>query len=117
MDELLTPDWKQTRPTATDVAEMCARIEVVPAGLQLEVVDEFIKRGREIHRNGGAYLAAFEVKRHPVFDWFASRNRLTDEQLLDSLLGHPCIRRALPELFMLSPLRVKSGLTMYDRFL
>ena len=117
MGELLTPDWKQLRPSAADVAEMWARIEVVPASPQLQVFDEFIKRVRESHRNGGAYLAAFDVERYPVFDWFASRNRLTDEELLDSLLGHPSIRRSLPELFMLSPLRVKSGLAMYDQFL
>lgn len=117
MGELLAPDWKQPRPTATDVAEMCVRIEVVPASPQLQVFDEFIKRVRESHRNGGAYLTTFDVGADQVFDWFASRNRLADDGLLDFLLLHPSIRQALPELFRHLPQRVKSELAMYDQFL
>jgi hypothetical protein len=115
--ELLEPDWKQERPTAADVQDMSDRIELIPVSLQVQVLDDFIAQVRQSHGNGGAYLAAFDVGPDRVFDWFASRNRLWDERLLDLLLVHPAIRRALPMLIVPFPRRIKSGLAMYDQFL
>jgi hypothetical protein len=115
--ELLSPDWKQLRPIAADVEEMCGHIDLTLVSSQVQAFDKFIKQVRESHSSGGAYLTTFDVGADQVFDWFASRNRLTDEELLDSLLLHPSIRQALPELFRHLPQRVKSGLVMYDPFL
>jgi hypothetical protein len=117
MTELLTPDWKQPRPTFSDVQEMCGRIELTSVNPRVQVLEEFIAQVRKSHDNGGAHLALFDVGSDHVFDWFASRNRLTDEELLDTLLTHPSVQRALPELFLAPHERVTSGLAWYDEFL
>jgi len=115
--ELLEPDWKQPRPTAIEVHEMCGRVQLTPVNLPAQPFDVFLKRVRESHYSGGAHLAAFDVGADPVFDWFSSRNRLWDEGLLDSLLVHPAIRQALPELLIPSSPPVQSELAMSDQFL
>jgi hypothetical protein len=115
--ELLEPNWKQIRPTAVEVHKMCGRIQLTVRNLSEEPFDSFLQRLRESHVNGGAYLAAFDVGADSVFDWFASRNRLTDENLLDGLLSHPFIGQTLPELLIPSSRELNSGLTMTNQFL
>jgi hypothetical protein len=51
-----------------------------------------------------------------IFDWFASRNRLDDERLIDSLFVHPTIREALSEV-QIPESKVETGLKMADPFL
>lgn len=50
------------------------------------------------HTNGGAFLAAFEVGTNSDFDWFASRNRLLEFDILPLLLARTEVRDALPTL-------------------
>jgi len=115
--ELLTPDWQQPRPKIVDVQAMCRRIQLTPESVQMPSLGNFIEQVRKSHTNGGAYLVVFDVGADPVFDWFASRNRLADDDLLDQLLLHPAVRQALPNLFLPVPKRIESGLAMYDQFL
>jgi hypothetical protein len=115
--ELMEPNWKQARPTWVDVQEICGRIHLEPASLPALPFERFLKQVRDSHDNGGAHLVAFDVGPNLVFDWFASRNRLTDERLLDSLLVHPAIRQALPELLIPSSLKAESGLAFADQFI
>jgi hypothetical protein len=92
---LLEPDWAQPRPTWKEVQLACRQISLVRVNLPEEPFGEFLRCLRQSHSNGGAYLAAFEVSHDHIFDWFASRNRLTDERLLDLLIVHPAVREAL----------------------
>ena len=112
----LEPDWNQPRPPLDEVRLMCNRISVHPAELASEALDRFLERVRKSHVNGGAHLAAFRLGPDVVFDWFASRNRLTDERLIDSLIVHPAIREALPEM-EIPESKADTGLTMGDPFL
>jgi hypothetical protein len=114
--ELLEPNWKQIRPTAIEVHEMCGQIQLTLANLPEHPFERFLQRVRKSHDQGGAYLAAFDVGPNPAFDWFASRNRLEDEKLLDQLLAHPSIRQAFPELRIPSSGKIETGLTMSDQF-
>lgn len=114
---LLEPDWKQIRPTAIEVREMCEQIQLTPTSLPEHPFQTFLQRLCKSHDNGGAYLAAFDVGPSSVFDWFASRNRLEDEQLLDELLTRPFVRQAFPELLIPSSGPIKSGLSMSSQFL
>ena len=50
------------------------------------------------HANGGALLIAFEVGPNSDFDWFASRERLLDFDILGLLLARREVRDALPAL-------------------
>jgi hypothetical protein len=59
---------------------------------------------------------AFRIDSDPVFEWFASRNRLSDEALIDALIVHPAIRRALPDLQIPSS-SADTGLETADPFL
>jgi hypothetical protein len=115
--ELLEPDWKQIRPTAIEVHQMCEQIQLTLACLPDYPFETFLQRLRKSHDQGGAYLAAFDVGPNSVFDWFASRNRLEDEELLDQLLSHPTIRQAFPELLIPTSRKIKSELAMASQFL
>jgi hypothetical protein len=114
--ELLEPDWKQARPTSRDVQEMSQQIILERVSLPSLPFDKFLQQIRQNHDNGGAYIVAFDVGANSIFDWFASRNRLTDERLLDTLLVHPAIRQGLPELFIPSSLGHETGFTLSDQF-
>lgn len=114
---LLIPDWQQPRPSTDEVQQMCGRVQLSPVTLVGEEFDQFLMQVRKSHSNGGAYVAAFDVGPDRIFDWFASRDRLADENLLDFLIVHPSIRRIFPELFTHVPKRVRTGLTFFDQFL
>jgi hypothetical protein len=114
--ELLEPDWKQVRPTPAEVQEMCRQISLEQASLPALPFDKFLQEVRQNHDNGGAYLVAFDVGANLIFDWFASRNRLTDERLLDSLLVHPAIRRGLADLLIPDSPKSENGFTLSDQF-
>jgi hypothetical protein len=106
---LLAPDWNQPRPTTKDVLEMCRHIRLTALEVAAQPFGKFIEMIRTERRNGGAYLKAFEVGPDPVFDWFASRNRLWDERLLDWLVLHPTIAQSFPELRIPDSPRGKKG--------
>jgi hypothetical protein len=78
---LLEPDWLQARPTFTEVREMCRIIYLEQVELPAAPYSEFLRTLRESHSNGGAHLVAFRVLPNSVFDWYASRNRLVEEDL------------------------------------
>jgi hypothetical protein len=96
--KLLEPDWNQAKPNWDEAIEMCSRVQltqVLPTNEPFKVFAESINNS---HRNGGLQLAGFEVGFNIVFDWFASRNRLTEFDVLDRLLVRPTIREAIPDL-------------------
>jgi hypothetical protein len=95
---------------------MCSRITVNRVELRSEAIDKCLERVRLSHSNGGAHLSAFAVGPDLVFDWFASRNRLSDEGLIDKLIVHAAIRGALPQI-QIPESKVETGLEMGDPFL
>ena len=117
--DLITPDWNQPRPTAIEVQEMCKRIQLAPVSLPSEPFNKFITQLREKHDNGGAYLAAFDTMPDPIFDWFASRNRLSE--VLNHLMTHHVVRESLPELriptSLSTPPTCNTGFRLFDQFL
>jgi hypothetical protein len=113
---LLCPDWNQARPNPDEVRQMCRRIRLDAVALPEEPFERFLSTIRESHSNGGAYLVAFDVGPDPVFDWYASRNRLWDERLLESLMGHSAIRTALNELAVPETPQIERGFSMENQF-
>jgi hypothetical protein len=96
----LTPDWQQPRPTWEETRTMCRRVQLTPLSLTSAVLNEVVTRLRESHSNGGALLSAFQISPDDAFDWFASRNRLLEHGILQSILSRPEIREGLPELMI-----------------
>lgn len=113
---LLEPNWNQARPSATEVRVARDRLNLVRVALPTAPFNEFLSCLRGSHTNGGAYLAAFDVPEDAIFDWFASRNRLSDEGLLDLLIAQPVVRESLPDV-SIPDSRVATGLTLADAFL
>lgn len=100
---------------------MWARVALTRVNLPSEPFAKFIEKVRKSHDYGGAYLAAFDVRPDPVFDWYASRNRLSEDGVLEGFVTHSVVREALPELLI--PISVQpsntcnSGFRMFDQFL
>lgn len=115
--DLLVPDSKEPRPSVNEVLEMCRRIQLKRLAIPNEPFDRFLSVAREKYDNGGADLGAFEVGADRVFDWFASRNRLSDDRLLDWLVLNPAIVEAFPELQIPSEPKEGNGFGMFDQFL
>ena len=95
---------------------MCPRIGLTPVRLPEQPFGEFLRQLGQTHDHGGALIAAFDVSPSAIFDWFASRNRLTDEGLIDLLVAHPVIRETLGDLGIPSS-NVETGLTLSNPFL
>ena len=121
MTELLTPDWQQPRPSPADVQKMWARIALTPVDLPSEPFAKFIEQVRMNHDNGGAYLAAFDMEPDSVFDWYASRNRLSEDGVLEGFVTHYVVRGALPKLRIPDSIQptdaCNTGFRMFDQFL
>lgn len=76
---------------------MCAHIGLEPVPQTDERVDQVLERLRVTHSNGGAFLAVVRVEADDIFDWFASRDRLLENEILPLLLHRNEIRALLPE--------------------
>jgi hypothetical protein len=96
----LTPDWQQPKPDWEEARSMCRRVQLTPVTLAAPIFGDVLIRLRESHRKGGALLSAFQISPDAGFDWFASRNRLLEQDILASLLWRSEIRQALPELMI-----------------
>ncbi|HXR39269.1 MAG TPA: hypothetical protein VN776_09255 [Terracidiphilus sp.] len=98
--DLLEPDWNQPRPTLQEALSICSRIKLTHFEVQSEVVKRVLDCLCESHSNGGALLAATRVGPDEAFDWFASRNRLLEFDILPHLLRRKEVRESLPELMI-----------------
>lgn len=94
---LLTVNWRQERPTRQDAQRMASEVSLTPVAARGEAVERTLARLREVHSNGGAFLAGVRIGESEVFDWFASRNRLLEEDILSLLLRRRELRDLVPE--------------------
>lgn len=113
--DFLTPDWEQEIPSADQVQAFSTRIQLSWISVEAEPYSSCLQLLRESHVNGGAHLVAFDIAPDPIFHWFASRNRLTEHGLIDSILAHPLIRATLPDL-AIPESNVNSGLDLVNSF-
>jgi hypothetical protein len=95
---LLKPDWNQPKPTYLQAQAMCRDIALEPIESSSQAITNTLERLRASHSNGGAFLASVRVGPSPVFDWYASRNRLLEWDILPLLLRRREIKALLPEL-------------------
>lgn len=96
--ELLEPDWNQPRPEVNEVLRMCGQIELEEIELRSDAVTQVLQCLRESHSNGGAMLATMALGSERVLDWFASRNRLLEWDILPRILRREQIGACLAEL-------------------
>jgi hypothetical protein len=95
---LLSPDWNQGKPTPEEAHAMCRLVPLAQVPVSEANLVSIIRELCRSHANGGAFLAAFEVGPNSDFDWFASRNRLIEFDILPLLLARTEVRDALPAL-------------------
>jgi hypothetical protein len=95
---ILKPNWHQEKPTWKEARKMCGQVALYSIVIDSEPVTRTLERLRASRSNGGAFLKAVCVGDSDVFDWFASRNRLLEYEILPSLLRRSEIRDLLPEL-------------------
>lgn len=98
--EILKPNWSREKPNWQDAQKMCIEVALDPVVIESELIERVLDRLRVTHSNGGALLTAVQVGRSDVFDWFASRNRLLENEILAYLLRRNEIRDLLPELLI-----------------
>ncbi|KAA6464581.1 hypothetical protein DYQ86_01005 [Acidobacteria bacterium AB60] len=94
----LEPNWNRAKPTREEAWKMCSEVALSLVRIQADPITQVLNRLRDSHSNGGAFLNAVLVGHSEVFDWFASRNRLLEFEILPRLLRRNEIRDSLPEL-------------------
>lgn len=95
---LLEPGWDQPKPSFNAAQKMCSSVDLSFVETPLVAVRRALEFLRESHSNGGALFAAFHLGASAHLDWFASRNRLAEFDILPSLLRRDEVRLQLPEL-------------------
>lgn len=95
---LLAPKWEQPKPPPKDALAMCGHVELASVDIHSGALVQVLESLRRSHSNGGAHFSAFRVGESEIFDWFASRNRLAEYDIVSSLLGRSEVQMALPEL-------------------
>src|SRR5438874_12505340 len=109
---MLDPDWNQAKPSADETVRMCSHVQLSPVILPEQPFLAFVESIANSHVNGGAQLAAFDVGANSDFDWFASRNRLSEFAVLDNLLVQSSFKRSVPELRIPDSRPEGSGFTL-----
>jgi hypothetical protein len=95
---LLNPVWEQPKPSFDEAQVMCSHVGLAFDEARPDSLMKALESLRESHSNGGAVFASFCVADSRIFDWFASRNRLAEFEILPSLLRREEVRVRLPEL-------------------
>jgi hypothetical protein len=95
---ILVPVWDQPKPSFDDAQAMCSQVGLAFEEAQPASVAEVLDSLRESHVNGGAAFASFRVADSHTFDWFASRNRFAEYDILPMILRREEVRTRLPEL-------------------
>jgi hypothetical protein len=101
--EGLAPDWNQESPTLTEVSSMCRRIELTAVPVTAAPFQDVLESLRYSHVNGGAFLCAFRISPDRTFDWFASRRRLLEHNILASILSRSEVRESVSSLMIPAP--------------
>jgi hypothetical protein len=102
---VLEPFADQKRPTFQDVLAAIQAVEIVAHRLSGALLDDVERRLRETHSNGDALIAAFDIAPNAALDWFASRNRFAEEEILPRLFGQETVTATLPALTIPLPMR------------
>lgn len=79
---------------------MCAGVALEPRKIESSVIDTVLARLRASFSNGWAVFASLKVGADSTFDWYASRNRLLEFEILQSLLHRKSVSEALPDLMI-----------------
>jgi hypothetical protein len=87
MDELQI-DWKQERPTSTEISELWNSIRLLRLDNWSSSTDILKEKISETHCNGGILLHKYKVSNNRHFDWFAQRNRLDEIEFLKNIFNH-----------------------------
>ena len=76
---------------------MSSVVRLEPVQPKAEAITRALDRLIATHSTGGAFLAALRVGANDAFDWFASRNRLVEFDILPQLLSRDELRSQLPD--------------------
>jgi hypothetical protein len=101
--ERLVPDWNQEPPTYTEISPMCRRIVLTAVPVTAAPFQDVLESLRYSHVNGGAFLSAFRISPDKTFDWFASRSRLMEHNILTSILSRSEVRESVSALMIPDP--------------
>ena len=96
--ELLNPDWNQQKPSVNDALSVCDRVELSRIDIESSSVVSVLNSLQAAHLNGRVLFAAVRIGGNPILDWFGSRNRLLEFDVLPRLLQRPEMREWLPGL-------------------
>ena len=94
----LKPDWNQQKPSSREAERMCETVGLAPTLIENTDINFVLERLRTTHIHGGALFGALRVGEDIGFDWFASRNRLLEYDILSRLLCRNEVRNLLPDL-------------------
>jgi hypothetical protein len=95
---MLEPNWRQERPSSTDVQKMWKELQITQEPFPHPAIDNVLRHLRATHTNGGAEFAQFKVSEHPTLHWFGARNRLDEIDFFDRFLSSSPVSSALPAL-------------------
>ena len=81
-------DWKQSRPTEDEIKHMWFDLRIQtfePEKVFLDYIEQISKSFPGVYQRE---LTCFEISIDPRFDWFGSRNRLSEINFLPNFLKH-----------------------------
>lgn len=102
----LQPDWKGLPPNGEAIQQMwrVTAFAEVPTRLDKHLL---LKRYAELFRAESPIFLQVQGPSHPVFSWFASRNRLPEMGFFSKFLRCPAIASQAPQLQLSSPLEAE----------
>ncbi|MCB0512094.1 MAG: hypothetical protein R2760_02955 [Chitinophagales bacterium] len=87
MDELQI-DWKQERPTSSELAGLWYSVKLTRLDNWTLATDTLKEKISETHCNGGIQIHKYKISANQHFDWFAQRNRLYEIDFLKNIFSH-----------------------------
>lgn len=98
MTAMLQPNWEAERPSIQQIQRMWNQIQFRAEPFDPAPFAPVLDEIRRSHTFGGVILLRFGISEHPVFDWFASRNRLDEMEFFPKFLGSEVVRGAARDL-------------------
>ena|SRR5947207_455957 len=100
-----------TIPTLEACRLMWDAVDFLPHSDTYPCLAEFASALAAVYTNGRVVRHSFQLPNHPVFDWYASRNRYHEMGFFERFWLRPSVKSAIPQ--QLRPLNFY-GLTVFE---
>ena len=83
---ILEIDWNQKRPLDEEILDVLKTLTLKPVNISNDSIQDLLNAFKNSYRNGKVNMVCLEIPENNILDWFLSRNRSEEYNIIHWLL-------------------------------